>query len=135
MFKQKIFIAFFLVFSIVAFLNFVGVQDHFYVMYKWYDIPMHILGGLSVSLFFLSYYGYFHKDISIPDYNKKIFCRLLLVLLCVTISWEIFELAIHSTFLSEGAKYWFDTIKDIIDGFIGGMIGYFFFIKNKTSRS
>jgi hypothetical protein len=47
----------------------------------------------------------------------------------MTISWEIFELVGKITFLSDGMWYWIDTIKDITDGFIGGIIGYYFYIK------
>lgn len=129
MFKQKIFISSFIVLIIVAVSNYIGIKYNLYWVYKWYDIPMHILGGLWVSLFFLSFYLFFKKDLNHNIFQKETFFKVLLILLFITISWEIFELVSKTTFLSDGIYYWIDTIKDILDGFIGGIAGYFLYLK------
>jgi hypothetical protein len=126
---KKIFISSFLVLISVAVFNYIGIKYNLYWIYNWYDIPMHILGGLWVSLFSIYLYTYFDKDIFASDYHKKVLKIVILSLTFMTISWEIFELLGKLTFLSDGKWYWFDTIKDIIDGFIGGMIGYYFYSK------
>ena len=132
MFKQKIFIASFFVLIITAFFNYIGGKYFLYWIYQWYDIPMHILGGLWVSLFSIFLYTNFYKDISI--HCKKLSMFVFFTLLLIALSWEIFELMGKITFLSDGIWYWIDTIKDIIDDFIGGMIGYLlycYFTKTK----
>ena len=130
MFKQKIFITSFIVLVSVAILNYAGIKYNLYWIYNWYDIVMHMLGGLWVSLFSMSIFIYFFRDVSNPDYNKNILKIVLFALLFMTLSWEVFELLGKITFLSDGKLYWFDTIKDIIDGFIGGIGGYYFYTKN-----
>ena len=130
MFKQKIFIYSFIVLIIVAIFQNLGTSFDLYTIYPWYDIPMHILGGLWVSLFTLSIYIYFFNNTSIPNYRKKVFQVMCITLLFVAVSWEIFEIIGHMTFLSDGIWYWIDTIKDIFDDFIGGMLGYYFYTRN-----
>lgn len=133
MFKQKIFITSFLVLVIVAIFHYIGIKYYLYWTVKWYDIPMHILGGLWVSLLSLSIYAHFYGNASIINYRRKVFKVVFLVLLFVTVSWEVFELIGKITFLNDKG-YWLDTFKDIFDGYIGGMIGYFFFIRNKKCK-
>lgn len=130
MFKQKIFIYSFIVLVIVAIANHLGAQFNLYYIYPWYDIPMHMLGGLWVSLFTIFLYTNFYNNSLDTNYPKKILKVVLISLLFMTVSWEIFELIGKITFLSEGKLYWIDVIKDIIDGFIGGIIGYYFYTKN-----
>lgn len=91
---------------------------------------MHMLGGLWVSLFTIFLYTNFYNNSLDTNYPKKILKVVLISLLFMTVSWEIFELIGKITFLSEGKLYWIDVIKDIIDGFIGGIIGYYFYTKN-----
>ena len=130
MFKQKIFIASFIVLILVAVLNYIGVTYNLYWVYRWYDIPMHMLGGLWVSLFSLSIFSYFGKKNSIVNYRMKAFLIVFFALLFITISWEIFELWGGITFINERG-YWFDTLHDIFNAYVGGMVAYVFFIKNK----
>ena len=73
MFKQKIFIYSFIVLVLVAIFNYLGTNYYFYIIYDWYDIPMHIIGGLWVSLFTIFLYTSYYKDTLIKKNNKKIF--------------------------------------------------------------
>ena len=132
MFKKKTFIISFIVLVVVAVLNYIGNNFYLYWIYKWYDIPMHILGGLWVSLLSLSVYSYFDKNVSIINYHWRVFRIVFLGLLFMIIFWEIFELVGGMTSLNDNG-YWPDTLGDILNGFIGGMIGYFFFIIRKKS--
>jgi hypothetical protein len=129
MFKQKIFIYSFIVLILVAIFNYLGTNYYFYITYDWYDIPMHILGGLWVSLFTIFLYTLYYKNTLIKENRKRILSIVCIALLFMTISWEMFEIISKITLPSDGALYWIDTIKDITDGYIGGMIGYFFYIK------
>ena len=130
MFKQKIFIISFILLIIIAVFNYLGVKFYLYWVYRWYDIPMHMLGGLWVSLFTLSVYSYFYKNVSILNYRRKVFTTVFIVLIFVIIFWEAFELVGGITSWNNNG-YWMDTLGDILNGFIGGTMGYLFFIRNK----
>jgi hypothetical protein len=95
---------------------------------------MHIAGGLWVSLFFLFLYDYFVNKFTIKNYKIKVFWVVFCVLLFITVSWEIFEVLGGINFTGDRG-YWPDTLGDILNGFIGGMIGYLFFIKSKKCNS
>ncbi|MFH0755199.1 MAG: hypothetical protein V1910_00835 [bacterium] len=132
MFKQKIFIISFIVLVLIAVLNYFGAKFYLYWAHKWYDIPMHILGGLWISTFFLSLYTYFNKKNLIIISRTKIIYLTFFVLLFIIILWEIFELFGKMTFLTDN-EYWVDTIQDIFNGYLGGIIGYYLFTKNKKT--
>ena len=133
MFKQKIFIASFVVLVIVAVFNYIGIKFSLYWVYRWYDTPMHMLGGLWVSLFSLSLYTYFYKISPNIFCNIKVSYMLFFVLLIITTSWEIFELLGHITFVGDRG-YWPDTLHDILNAYIGGIFAYIFFIKNNKEN-
>jgi hypothetical protein len=134
MFKQKIFIASFIVLILVAVLNYLGSIFNLYWVYRWYDIPMHILGGLWVALFSLSIFAYFCKNISIVNYRKKVFGIVFIILLFITISWEIFELWGGITFLGDRG-YWIDSSADILNAYLGGTIACLLFIKKRKCNN
>lgn len=127
-FKQKIFIASFLTLMIVGLFQYLGCKYDTYYFYPSFDIPMHILGGLWTSLFALSFIlhlNLFNKD------KKKIFYLILAILFFVIVSWEIFEFTTKITALSDDG-YWLDTWGDVLNGFIGGIFGYYYFVWKKN---
>jgi hypothetical protein len=130
MFKQKIFIASFFTLVLVAVLNYFGSKFYWYWTYKWFDIPMHILGGLWISLISLSLYSYFYNNVSIVNYKIKVLGVVLFAVLFIGISWEIFELVGGITYFTDKG-YWIDTVADLINDTIGGLIAYLFFIKKR----
>jgi len=133
MFKRKIFIYSFILLIFIAIFNYIGLKFYWYWTYRWYDIPMHIAGGLWVSLFFLFLYDYFVTNFTIKNYKLKVFWVVFSVLLFITVSWEIFEVVGGINNLGDRG-YWPDSLGDILNGFIGGMAGYFFFIKSKKCK-
>ena len=133
-FKQKIFVASFITLDIIAIFHYIGLKYELYWKYGWYDIPMHILGGIWAALFFLSAYAFFCRNVSIINYRKKIFLMVFLVLFFVTVGWEVFELWGGITFMSD-KEYWFDATKDIFDGYVGGMIACLFYLRNKKTTA
>ncbi len=135
MHKQKTLLILTLVVIIfVAIFNYIGIKYNLYWIYKWYDIPMHLLGGFCVGLFSLFLYKNFNKNISIVNYRRKVFVFVFLILLFVTVSWEIFELIGGITFLTDKG-YWLDNIGDIMNGLLGGIVAYLFFIRNKKCNT
>jgi len=118
MFKQKIFIVSFFVLALIAVLNYVGIKLSLYWVYRWYDIPMHMLGGLCVTLFSLSLYSHLNRVFPIIVYKINVFYVLFFTLLVVTISWEVFELLGQITFVGDRG-YWPDTLDDILNAYMG----------------
>ena len=133
MFKQKIFIFSFIVLCIVAVFNNLGNNYNLYEIYSWYDIPMHLLGGLWVSLFSLFLYPHINKRFSIANSHMGVFVMIFFILLFITVSWEIFELVGGMMSLNDPG-YWPDTLGDIMNGFIGGILGYFYWYWTKMCR-
>jgi len=128
--KRKILISSLIVIIFIAFSNYIGMKYNLYWVYKWYDIPMHILGGFCVGLFSLYLYSSFQKNIFTANYRRNFFIFLFFILFFITISWEIFELVSKITFINDQG-YWIDTIGDILNAYFGGMVVYLFFIRNK----
>lgn len=78
------------------------------------------MGGFGVAFFtgaILSYNG-----------MKISYARLFTVFAIAAVAWEIFGY-IDDVLLSKEWSGWFDTIKDLIDGFIGMSIAYLFIRK------
>jgi len=83
----------------------------------WLDIPMHILGGvvISVGIFAL-------HDMRLWIKKRHLSYIPVLLLVCVAaLSWEVYELCV-GTAIEE--NYLMDTITDLAMGLVGGTIGY-----------
>jgi uncharacterized membrane protein len=78
---------------------------------------MHILGGFGVAALAGSILSYNGMNIS--------YWKLFIAFIVVAIAWEIYEY-IHDILIARMWNGWFDTTKDIIDGYIGMSIAYFF---------
>jgi hypothetical protein len=88
-----------------------------YLYYEiwWLDIPMHMLGGLGLALFFISVSQIRGRNVS--------YLSILLSVFVIAIAWEVYEYVYGVLGIQEW-NGWFDTIKDIIDGLVGGSIAY-----------
>jgi glucan phosphoethanolaminetransferase (alkaline phosphatase superfamily) len=87
-----------------------------YWYYSWFDIVMHVWGGILVSL------GVFALS-SLRSVRIKPTIKITLgVLALIMIAWEVFE---YTAGLYNPDTYIFDTAKDIIFGLSGGLLGYF----------
>lgn len=114
----------------IAVFHFFALKSGWYWVYRWLDIPVHILGGFWVSLTALWLSLKIKHIEKISDYRKKAFLVMLASVLIVGILWEVFEIVFKIT-SSDTNIYWSDTIGDIMNGFVGGVISYFYFTQNK----
>lgn len=121
---RPIVIIFVLISLVFAAVHKFAVITSLYWYYWWFDIVMHFWGGVLLGLGVHAFctFSWLH-------------CRptlkiVLFTLLLVTISWEVFE---RLTGLYDPVNYWFDTVKDIIMGFSGGLIVHTLLSKYKTS--
>ena len=93
----------------------------------WFDMVLHFLGGLWITLggyYIFSLSGYF-KKIS-PD-KKWVFVLPLLALVFAGSAWEIFEYLLGIIPIK---GYVFDTCLDLAMDILGGGLACFFIAKN-----
>ncbi len=111
----------FTLFASIAILHALGFQYSLYFHLWWYDIPMHMLGGLAIAV--LSAYIFFLRSPKEGEISmNRIYTTILLSVFVVGILWEIFELVMHWAL----TLYWFgwtDTTKDLFDDMVGGYVG------------
>jgi len=87
-----------------------ALAEYLYWHYPWFDIPMHILGGIVIAVFSVGL---------LKKYNPYGFLGIISV---AFIGWEIFEFLFH---ISTGQPdYIFDTLHDVVNNFIGAGIIY-----------
>jgi cobalamin synthase len=106
--------------AILTFLTFIVSRFVFepanlYYELPWLDIPMHIWGGFLIGLLIvaLSFYNKTFK-------NKQFF---FLSLFIVMVIWEVYEYQ-RGVILYDGLFDYFDTLKDVVFGFLGGYLAY-----------
>lgn len=111
-----------LIFNFLSILT-VGILAVFYLsavnfswfwIYPWIDIPIHIMGGLTLGLWACAVASRFNTP------PKKAFAYIVIMLLCVGFVWETWEYQVGIT--SGEFGYWFDTVKDIGDDLLGGTL-------------
>jgi fatty-acid desaturase len=92
-----------------------AVTVSLYWYYWWFDIVMHLWGGLLIALGIhaLSSFRWF----PFRPTTKTV----LLGLLCITIGWEIFEWSVG---LYDPNAYMTSTLKDLFFGFSGGLLAH-----------
>ncbi len=117
---KNIFLSALFILAIFSISHFIFELTYLYYEIWWLDIPMHILGGVSFALLFVSVLNL--KNIEIK------FSEIILFVFIIGILWEIYEYAIH-IYLGKDWNGILDTIKDLFDDIIGASIVYFFSIK------
>ena len=115
-------IIFSILYLIILFSLSTFVFDPTYLYYEiwWLDIPMHILAGFGLA----------YLTGAVLNYNKKkvSFWKLFVVYIVVATSWEVYEYFNNADLLIKWSG-WQDTVKDLVDGFIGMCIVYYFIRK------
>lgn len=106
------------VLALTGILNILGTALYLYWTVIWFDMIMHFLGGLFVSLFFFSLFSFFRSGFS---YGEKLVLGLLFSVL-VGLVWEYYELIVGVTDLRE-VGYWSDTGMDIVMDTLGALVG------------
>lgn len=117
-------IVFVLLASIFAFVHVVAVVASLYWYYWWFDIVMHFWGGGLLAL------GV-HAFSTFRLIRLRPSTRLMLITLTgATVSWEVFEFFAG---LYEPTAYVWETTKDVIVGFGGGLLTHAF-LKSRYNR-
>lgn len=117
---SKTVLLFILLTVLFAFTHFFATVTSLYWYLPQFDILMHLWGGMLVALGAYSLAKL--KILKSKPSKGAIFLTAFLVM----VGWEIFE-RINGLFIADA--YLLDTIKDIIVGFVGVIIGYIFLRK------
>jgi len=125
--RKKVLIKLMLFAIFVAFCNLVALKFYFYWTHKWVDIPMHIMGGALVSSIGLCiiYFSPF-RNLFLSN-SKKVYIISVLIAFIVGFLWEVFELKFG--IISSSLFDRIDSIKDLFDDIIGGLIVSWYFTR------
>ena len=126
-FSPRVLVA--LLFFILAYQT-AAVSLSLYFHYWWLDIPIHILGGLWITLFFLATYYASPRTVIKDHSNIFVISFATAVTLTVGLCWEIYEFAIAHAIGDFGIGL-ADSLKDLVDDLIGALLGALIFIRGK----
>ncbi len=116
---MKIYIWAFAVLVVVLIGQLVGMEGLYFKM-PLFDIPMHILGGVGIALFVSAF------AIGRDGRIKHKITFVVIGLLMAGLVWELFEIIYDiAGYPLWTGLYYSDTIQDIINDLIGGMIVVF----------
>lgn len=111
---------FLIAFASLAGLHIIASNLFLYWHFLWLDIPMHVFGGVIVALGFFTL-----RDLKLfPNKWLKLIPVLVLVF-CVAIIWEVWEVLASVTDMEILNDYIIDTTIDFCMGLLGGVVGYF----------
>ncbi len=127
-FRKRFYFGLLLV-AIVVGVNALAHTLSLYWIYKWFDNPMHISGGVAVgylSIFFWRVHVA-RKNARLPtahathrEYSSRIFAAGIVGALIIGIAWEFLERAYGLSGFS--GTFIFDTLKDLVNDMMGGII-------------
>ena len=115
--KTKVFYITLFSFSLLSLFYSIALVEGLFFYWRWFDIPMHFLGGFfagGVSLWCFSRKCKNHREIFLATF----FGALIL-----GAAWELFEYFTGLTFVVYG-NYVFDTIKDFLMDGLGALAFY-----------
>lgn len=117
---QKLLLIFLLsTLGVVLVAHLLALHFELYFVYPWFDVPMHILGGVSVAFAFLLLP---HSSFRIPVRYVRLVPVLAFVLI-VGLIWELYEILIGIPLIEPNFEV--DMIGDLCNDLLGGAMGYF----------
>lgn len=122
---------------VLAILNLLAFQGFWYWRFWWFDIVMHILGGLVLSLFVLWFYGLYDPRGLAESPELLLFALAVSAVILIGLFWELFEFTTDAfNRLSLVPKEIFalqvgviDTLTDLLSDIAGAFIGSLIFLK------
>jgi hypothetical protein len=113
--------------------NLVATYLHLFFLIWWLDIPVHILGGLWIAL--LSLVMYYRSHLVHRKDHSTAFAILvsLCVALLIGLLWEVYEFVIDRAMDARDLQL-SDTLKDLCDDFLGGVIAAWIFVRNGYNK-
>jgi hypothetical protein len=125
---KKEFTVIFILAFLIAVLHFIATEFYIYWHYWWFDILMHFLGGLLISLIFL-WIAYLSGYVGRTQRKKShTFILALGSSLIIGLGWELFEYMTGLTFVLSFEDYRLDTLLDLCMDIAGGLAGYLYYV-------
>jgi len=122
---NKTYIPALLVLIVLLVLHCIGTEYHLYVKIGWYDIMMHVLGGVGIGL---STYWVL-KTFVARDFGNY-FWLIITITFFLGLAWEIMEAIYNIAGGPVGSRiYYIDTVKDLFNDTLGAVIAYLFIRK------
>ena len=113
--KTKIFYLALFSFSLLAILYAAALAYGLFFYWRWFDIPMHFLGGFFAGG--VSLWVFFKRSRN----GREIFLATFFGALLIGAAWELFEYFTGFTFVVYGT-YTFDTVKDFLMDALGALV-------------
>jgi len=104
---------------ILAVVHISALHFTLYFHYWWFDIPMHILGGIVVALFFFALRA---QGVLFTTRSLSLVPVIVLVLV-VGLCWELFEIWAGIPLLEPDFER--DIVSDLVNDMIGGVVGWY----------
>lgn len=95
--------------TMLALFHSFALATYLYWQYVWLDVPVHLLGGLTLGMVFIGIETRFRP------------IAFVLFMAAVIIGWEVFEYMIGTP---REANFIFDTSLDVLMGALGGTLAY-----------
>ena len=105
-----------------------GLEEFYFCYYPWFDIPRHLVGGLTIGLWGASLA--WRRRYSV----FQAFVFVVLLALAVGLVWELFEYINGLTVGDNG--YWFDTVGDLGNDVAGALVawGLYWLLRPREDR-
>ncbi len=110
--------------SLVLFIflvNFLAMKFYWYSSIWWFDMPMHFMGGLWLGLVFVWFFWG-------QEFNYKLVLKIILGVLIVGISWEVFEVLLNNYTIRDPFST-LDTISDVCFDLAGSFFAILYSLK------
>jgi hypothetical protein len=98
---------------------------YWYSAMWWFDIPMHIMGGMFLAL---SAGALFFKKL-LPLHFKEVIVVILLFVLIIGLGWEIFEYLVQTIIKGAQLANFPDSVKDMLMDLLGGILASIFVLR------
>lgn len=95
---------------------------YWYSAIWWFDIPMHILGGMFLAL---TAGALFFKTLLPLSFKERMVIILLFVLI-VGLGWELFEYFVQNFIKGDQLVSFPDSVKDMMMDLFGGVVASYF---------
>lgn len=105
----------------------IAIKFFLYWSVWWFDIPMHILGGVAAGLLSVTLYHFYLSRRQTSQSKPPLFLVTLAGVFIFGIFWEIWEYSFGLT-LDLFGNYRLDTVKDISADLLGGCLAYRYFL-------
>ena len=92
-----------------------------YQRWWWFDIPMHIIGGFLVGLGTIYLVNVLQKEGTLKAPRWLIAIAVITMVAFAAVVWEWYEWLLMA-FFHAPVQTWPDTLKDLFDGILGGIV-------------